>query len=147
MKLDAMGAYRNRRGDRHLSRSWVAIALHRRMFVAKSDRIFELGCESLARRMSNPGLLSRYRSTFRDRSMRSHFCREREERILASFKGRPRWASEFKADSFATWYYGYVLLFLGRVCNCHGRHVHHARLGEAGNGGRAWSKRSGALGA
>jgi HEAT repeat protein len=78
----------------------------------KSDRIFELGCESLARRMSNSNYSRGIDPIPRSLNALALLSSGKKE-YLPIIQREARWASEFKADSFATWYYGYLLQFLG----------------------------------
>ncbi|MEM7385783.1 MAG: DUF6288 domain-containing protein [Verrucomicrobiota bacterium] len=76
---------------------------------AKSKRIFELGCEALAKRVGEPS----YRPNPIIRSLNALA-------LLASghpeygpvVKKEAAWAADYSADSFQTWYYGYVIMLL-----------------------------------
>ena len=75
----------------------------------KSKRIFDRGCAMLAKRVADP-------SYHPDAIIRSLYALA----LLASGKPEYRsmvskeaqWAAGFSADSMATWYYGYVTMFL-----------------------------------
>ncbi|GAB6164307.1 hypothetical protein JCM19992_03070 [Thermostilla marina] len=75
----------------------------------KSRRIFELGCESLARRMQQPD----YRQNPIPRCLNAMALLASGKReYLPLVQREAYWAAEFSADSFQTWYYGYVMIFL-----------------------------------
>jgi len=78
----------------------------------KSKRIVELGCKSLARRMGAPDYTRNLNAIPRSLNALALLASGNQE-YLPLLKNEARWAADFSADSFATWYYGYVLTFLG----------------------------------
>lgn len=76
----------------------------------KSRRIFERGCEALARNMADP----KYGGNPFVRSMNAlALLSSGQEKYLPLIKREAQWAADFKAEGFATWWYGYALMFLG----------------------------------
>lgn len=76
----------------------------------KSKRIFEQGCESLAKAMADP----KYRGNPITRSMNAlALLASGEDKYLPLIKREAQWAAEFRAEGFATWWYGYALMFMG----------------------------------
>ncbi|MFK7911115.1 MAG: DUF6288 domain-containing protein, partial [Akkermansiaceae bacterium] len=75
----------------------------------KSTRILELGCEALAKRISEPG----YRQNPISRSLNAlALLASGNAKYLPLVKKEAKWASEYSADGMASWYYGYVIAFL-----------------------------------
>lgn len=85
----------------------------------KSERIFELGCEALAERMSRQDYLRRLNPIPRSLNALTLLA-SGERRYLKLIEREARWASNFKTDSFATWYYGYNMIFLAEYVNATG---------------------------
>lgn len=77
----------------------------------KSKRIFELGCQSLAQRMSGPDYLRGLNAIPRSLNALALLARGNKE-DLPLLQKEARWAADFSTDGFATWYYGYVLTYL-----------------------------------
>ena len=77
----------------------------------KSKRIFELGCQSLARRMAGPDYTRGLNPIPRSLNALALLASAKAE-YLPLLKKEAQWAADFSADGFATWYYGYVLTFL-----------------------------------
>lgn len=76
---------------------------------AKSQRILERGCAALARRMAAPG----YAPPPIPRCLNAlALLASGEAEFLPLVKREAKWAAEFEADSFQTWYYGYVCILL-----------------------------------
>jgi hypothetical protein len=78
---------------------------------AKSKRIFELGCASLARRMGGPDYARGLNPIPRALNALALLASGNKAH-LPLLQKEARWAADFTADGFATWYYGYVLAFL-----------------------------------
>ena len=78
----------------------------------KSKRIFDLGCASLARRMAGPEYTRRLDAIPRSLNALALLASGKAE-YLPLVKKEAQWAADFSADGFATWYYGYILTFLG----------------------------------
>ncbi len=75
----------------------------------KSKRIFEMGCESLAKTMSEPS----YRRDPITRSLNAlALLASGDSKYLPLVKKETQWASEYSATSMQTWYYGYVISLL-----------------------------------
>jgi hypothetical protein len=75
----------------------------------KSERIFALGCEALAEKMASPN----YGGNPITRSLNAlGLLSSGDPKYLPLIKKEAEWAAEYKVESFATWWYGYVLLFL-----------------------------------
>ncbi|MGQ9564339.1 MAG: DUF6288 domain-containing protein [Thermogutta sp.] len=76
---------------------------------AKSRRILEQGCRVLAKRMADPA----YRPNPIVRSLNAlALLASGEPEYLPLISKEARWAAEFKSNDFATWYDGYVMIFL-----------------------------------
>jgi hypothetical protein len=75
----------------------------------KSKFILEQGCEALAKRMAGPS----YREGPIARSLNAlALLASGNPKYLPLVKKETEWASGFKDDSMATWYYGYVIMLL-----------------------------------
>lgn len=75
----------------------------------KSKRIFEQGCKILAEKISG----SRYRPNPIVRSLNAlALLSSGDEQYLPLVKREARWASTYRTDSMATWYYGYAIMLL-----------------------------------
>jgi hypothetical protein len=75
----------------------------------KSARILELGSEALAARIAKPD----YKDNAISRSLNAlALLASGNPDYLPLLKKEAEWASNFSADAMATWYYGYVIMFL-----------------------------------
>jgi hypothetical protein len=75
----------------------------------KSRRILEQGCRVLAERMASPS----YRSNPITRSLNALALLASGNRdYLPLVRREAQWASSYSANSFQTWYYGYVIMLL-----------------------------------
>ena len=75
----------------------------------KSKRILESGCEALAKRIADP----KYRMGTIPRSLNAlALLASGNRKYFPILKKEAQWASEFKAKGMATWFYGYVNIFL-----------------------------------
>lgn len=75
----------------------------------KSQRILEHGCEALSEKMA----ASSYRANPIVRSLNAlALLASGNDKYLPLVKREAKWASDFKADSMATWYYGYAIMLL-----------------------------------
>lgn len=75
----------------------------------KSKRILEDGCEALAKRIADP----KYRMGTIPRSLNAlALLASGNRKYFPILKKEAQWASEFKAKGMATWFYGYVTIFL-----------------------------------
>jgi hypothetical protein len=75
----------------------------------KSKSILETGCKSLALRISAPG----YRLNPIPRCLNAlALLASGNKDYLPIVRKEAQWASQFRADRFQTWYYGYVITFL-----------------------------------
>lgn len=86
---------------------------------AKSKRIFEAGCASLARRMGGANYARGLDPIPRTLNALALLASGNKE-YLPLLQKEARWAADFSAESFATWYYGYVLTFLGEYVSATG---------------------------
>ena len=75
----------------------------------KSQKILSQGCEALAKRMAG----SNYRVNPITRSLNAlALLSSGEGKYLPLVKQEAEWAAGYQVESFATWWYGYVLMFL-----------------------------------
>jgi len=75
----------------------------------KSKRILELGCRALAIRIADPG----YRQNPITRSLNAlALLASGDPEYVPLVKKEAQWAAAYSADSFQTWYYGYVIMLL-----------------------------------
>ena len=75
----------------------------------KSRAIVELGCRAIASRITDPA----YRQNPIPRSLNALALLASGDRAyLPVVRNEVRWAADYSADSFQTWYYGYVLMLL-----------------------------------
>lgn len=75
----------------------------------KSRRILEQGCEVLARRIADRS----YRPNTIVRSLNAlALLASGKPEYLPLVRKEAQWAANFSANSFQTWYYGYVMIFL-----------------------------------
>jgi hypothetical protein len=75
----------------------------------KSRRILEQGCEVLRKRIADPS----YRANPITRSLNAlALLASGKPEYLPLVRREAEWAAQFSADSFQTWYYGYVIMLL-----------------------------------
>lgn len=75
----------------------------------KSAKILELSCEALVKRMADKS----YRAGAIPRSLNAlALLASGRKKYLPLVKREAEWAAEYRADSMATWYYGYVITLL-----------------------------------
>lgn len=75
----------------------------------KSARILQQGCEALAARIADPD----YKSNPISRSLNAlALLASGNPDYLPLLKKEAEWAADFHAEGMATWYYGYVIMFL-----------------------------------
>ena len=75
----------------------------------KSQRILEQGCKALAERIADPS----YRENAITRSLNAlALLASGKDEYLPLVRKEAHWAADFSADSFQTWYYGYVMMLL-----------------------------------
>ncbi len=77
----------------------------------KSKHIFELGCKSLAQRMAGPNYTKGLNPIPRSFNALALLATGNKD-YLPMLQTEARWAADYTAESFATWYYGYVLTYL-----------------------------------
>jgi HEAT repeat protein len=77
----------------------------------KSKRIFELGCASLAKRMADPAYARRLNPIPRSLNALALLASGNKDH-LPLLEKEAAWAAAFSVEGFATWYYGYALIFL-----------------------------------
>jgi hypothetical protein len=85
----------------------------------KSKRIFELGCKSLAQRMSGPNYTRGLNAIPRSLNALALLASGNKQ-YLPLLQKEAQWAADFTAEGFATWYYGYVLTFLAEYVSATG---------------------------
>jgi hypothetical protein len=78
----------------------------------KSKRIFELGCTSLARRMAAPGYAKGLDPIPRSLNAIALLASGNHD-YLPLLEKEARWAADFTTDGYLSWYYGYLMTFLG----------------------------------
>lgn len=75
----------------------------------KSKKILEQGCEVLAKNMADPA----YRQNTIPRCLNAlALLASGDPKYLPLVKKEAEWASEFKTDAMATWYYGYAMMLV-----------------------------------
>jgi hypothetical protein len=75
----------------------------------KSQRILEQGCRALAMRIADPS----YRQNPITRCLNAlALLASGNSEYLPLVRNEAQWAASFSADSFQTWYYGYVIMLL-----------------------------------
>ncbi len=75
----------------------------------KSKRILEQGCEALAKTITSPN----YKVNAIPRCLNAMaLLASGDRKYLPIVKKEAEWASDFKTEAMATWYYGYVMLLL-----------------------------------
>ena len=77
----------------------------------KSARILHDGCKALAKRMQEADYPRRLSPITRSLNALALLASGDDE-YLPLVKREAKWASEYSADSMATWYYGYVIMLL-----------------------------------
>ncbi len=77
----------------------------------KSQRIFEQGCEALAKRVDDPTYARTQNPITRSLNALALLAsgNKKYERLI---KKEAQWAADYSADSMQSWYYGYVIMFL-----------------------------------
>lgn len=78
----------------------------------KSKRIFEGGCEALARRMADPDYPRGQNPITRSLNALALLA-SGQATYLPLIRTEVKWASEYSAESMQTWYYAYVIMLLG----------------------------------
>ncbi len=74
----------------------------------KSKRIFEQGCQTLAKRMVAPDYTQNLNAIPRSLNALALLAGGKPEH-LPLVRREAQWAADFSIDGFATWYYGYVM--------------------------------------
>ncbi|MFN0052878.1 MAG: DUF6288 domain-containing protein [Planctomycetales bacterium] len=77
----------------------------------KSKRILEQGCRVLARRMADPSYAKHLDSIPRSLNALALLA-SGDQSYLPLIKKEAEWASNYSNKEMATWYYGYVMMFL-----------------------------------
>ena len=77
----------------------------------KSARILQRGCKALAERMQEPGYPKSQNPITRSLNALALLA-SGDPAYLPLVKREAEWASQYSADSMATWYYGYVIMLL-----------------------------------
>jgi len=77
----------------------------------KSKRVFEQGCKALAARMAEPAYAKKLSPIPRALNALGLLA-SGDPGYYPLLKNEAEWAAHFKAESMATWHYGYVMMFL-----------------------------------
>jgi hypothetical protein len=77
----------------------------------KSKRILEQGCKDLARRMADPSYAKGLNPIPRSLNALALLA-SGDPSYLPLLKKETEWAENFTTEAMATWYYGYIMLFL-----------------------------------
>ncbi len=77
----------------------------------KSQRILEQGCRDLANRMADPSYAEQLDPIPRSLNALALLA-SGDPSYLPLIKEEAEWASNYSTDGMATWYYGYVMMFL-----------------------------------
>ena len=77
----------------------------------KSKRILEQGCKDLARRMAERSYAERLDPIPRSLNALALLA-SGDSSYLPLIKKETEWAANYKTEGMATWYYGYVMMFL-----------------------------------
>ena len=77
----------------------------------KSKRILEQGCKDLAKRMADPSYAERQNPIPRSLNALALLA-SGDPSYLPLIKKETEWAANFQTEGMATWYYGYVMMFL-----------------------------------
>ena len=77
----------------------------------KSKRILEQGCKDLATRMADPSYAERQDPIPRSLNAIALLA-SGDPSYLPLIKKETEWAANYKTEGMATWYYGYVMMFL-----------------------------------
>lgn len=77
---------------------------------AKSKRIFELGCESLAKRMSNEAAYKRGLDGITRALNGLALLASGNKEWLPLVKREAQWAADFTTDGYLSWYYGFMMM-------------------------------------
>jgi hypothetical protein len=77
----------------------------------KSKRILEQGCKDLAKRMADPSYAEQQDPIPRSLNALSLLA-SGDSNYLPLIKQEAEWAANYADDGMATWYYGYVMMFL-----------------------------------
>ncbi len=85
----------------------------------KSAQIFQLGCISLAKRMSDANYARKLNPIPRALNAMALLASGNKE-YLPLVQTEAQWAADFSSDGFATWYYGYLLTFLAEYVHATG---------------------------
>ncbi len=76
---------------------------------AKSAKILEMGCESLAKRIASPD----YKQNPVSRSLNAMaLLASGNPKYLPIIKKEAEWAAKYRVEKFSVWYYGYTISFL-----------------------------------
>jgi HEAT repeat protein len=78
----------------------------------KSKRIVELGCAALAKRMASPDYTKKLNPIPRSLNALALLASGNKD-YLPLLQTEAKWAADFTTDGFLSWYYGYLMMFLG----------------------------------
>jgi hypothetical protein len=77
----------------------------------KSAKVFQAGCDALAKRMQEDSKYANQGAIPRSLNALA-LLSSGDPKYMDLIKREVKWAQDFSADSMATWYYGYVMMFL-----------------------------------
>jgi HEAT repeat protein len=77
----------------------------------KSKRILEQGCKDLAKQMADPSYAKRQDPIPRSLNALALLA-SGDPGYLPLIKKETKWAANYKTEGMATWYYGYIMMFL-----------------------------------
>jgi len=78
----------------------------------KSLRLLELGCAALAERMASPDYTKKLDGIPRSLNALALLASGNLD-YLPQVKKEAQWAAAFTTDGYLSWYYGYLMIFLG----------------------------------
>ncbi len=111
----------------------------------KSKRILEQGCKDLATRMADPSYAKRLNPIPRSLNALALLA-SGDPSYLPLIKKETEWAANFTTEAMATWYYGYIMMFLSEYKIATGDDSVMPGLNAARARSRPWSKRGGLVG-
>ena len=85
----------------------------------KSQRILELGCAALAKRMASPDYPRKLDAIPRSLNALALLASGNPD-YLPLVEKEAQWAAAFTTDGYLSWYYGYLMIFLGEYVSATG---------------------------
>ena len=87
----------------------------------KSQLIIKQGCEAIAREMADPSYTRHENAITRSLNAMA-LLGSGNPKYLPLVRKEAQWASNFSSDGFATWWYGYTMMFLAEYVHATGDH-------------------------